>query len=86
MEALIQRLKQVIIDGLHLEDMGIAEIKDDAPLFGADGLDLDSIDALELVLEVERNFQVSIQDNEEGRKVLASVRTLAEYIHAQQNP
>ncbi|MCO4747465.1 MAG: acyl carrier protein [Proteobacteria bacterium] len=64
--------------------MGVSEIADDAPLFGDSGLGLDSVDALELVLEIERHFDVSIEDNEEGRKVLASVATLAAYIQERQ--
>lgn len=83
-EALNERVKNVIIDGLQLREMGIDTIDDDAPLFGDSGLGLDSVDALELVLEVERQFGVTIDDSEEGRKVLRSVATLAAHIQAQQ--
>ena len=78
-----RRLKQIIIEALHLEDLTIDDIDDDAPLFG-DGLGLDSIDALELALEVERHFDVQIEDNEASRQILASVSALARYIQEQQ--
>ena len=83
MEALVERVKTVIVEALHLEEVSASGIDDDAPLFGDSGLGLDSIDALELVLEIERNFEVTIEDSAEGRKVLTSVRTLAGYIHEQ---
>lgn len=83
MDALIARVKVVLIEGLNLEDLSPADIGDDDLLFGDGGLGLDSVDALELVMEVERQFGVQIQDEEGSRKVLRSVRTLAEHIRAQ---
>ena len=57
------------------------EIQDDAPLFGeGEGLGLDSIDALEIVLEIERSFGVSISDEQTGANVLRSVNTIAEHV------
>lgn len=82
MDALIERVKVVLIEGLNLEDLSPADIGDDDLLFGDGGLGLDSVDALELVMEVERQFGVQIQDEEGSRRVLRSVRTLAEHIHA----
>jgi len=83
MNALIADLKQRIIDALKLEDVTPEQIEDSAPLFGA-GLGLDSIDALELVVMLEKHYGIVIKDIEEGRPALASVRTLAEFIRARQ--
>ena len=74
-------IKAAIVRALKLP-ISPAEIDDAAPLFGA-GLGLDSIDALELVLEIERSFGVVIGDEETGGKVLQSVDAIAEYIEAQ---
>lgn len=58
-------------------------ITDETPLFGPDGLGLDSIDALELVLGLEKEFGVVVEDRETAVKVLASIRTIADFIQAQ---
>lgn len=79
MENLKYKLKQQIIDELNLEDMRPEDIEDDAPLFG-EGLGLDSIDALELVVIMENYHGVEITDESEGREVLYSIDTMAEYI------
>jgi acyl carrier protein len=76
---LIEKLKQLIITRLKLADMTPEMIETDAPLFG-EGLGLDSIDALELVLGLEKEFGVIIPDAEVGRKVFQSVRTMAQYV------
>ncbi len=82
MEDLKLTLKQQIIESLNLQGMNPADIDDNAPLFG-DGLGLDSIDSLELMVLLERNYGIKIEDAREGRKVLQSVQSMAEYI--QQN-
>ena len=79
MEDLKLKLKQQIIDSLNLQGMKPEEIDDNAPLFG-DGLGLDSIDSLELMVLLERNCGIKIEDAREGRKILTSVQTMAEYI------
>ena len=79
MEDLKYQLKQEIIEELKLEDMKPEDIKDDAPLFG-DGLGLDSIDALELVVLLEKFHGVKITDEETGKRVLASIDTMAQFI------
>jgi acyl carrier protein len=76
---LIEKLKQLIITRLKLADLTPDMIETDAPLFG-EGLGLDSIDALELVLGLEKEFGVVIPDAEVGRKVFQSVRTMAQYV------
>jgi len=73
------RLKELIVSTLKLDPMKPADIADDAPLFGA-GLDLDSIDALELVVALEKEFGIKIATSEESRTALASVDHLAEFI------
>ena len=74
-----QKIKEMIIDRLQLEGMKPDEIEDSAPLFG-EGLGLDSIDALELVIGIEKTFGVRIQDEEMGAKAFASVEALAEFL------
>lgn len=83
-ETLRADIKQSIIRSLRLP-MTPAEIGDDVPLFG-EGLGLDSIDVLELVLELERTFGVSIRDEETGSRVLRTVNTIAEYVEANRKP
>jgi acyl carrier protein len=77
--ALKEQLKGQIIHFLNLTDLTPADIKDDEPLFG-DGLGLDSIDSLELVVLLKREYGITIQDPREGRKILVDVNTLADYI------
>ena len=77
--ALKEQLKTQIIHFLNLTDLTPTDIKDDEPLFG-DGLGLDSIDSLELVVLLKREYGITIQDPREGRKILVDVNTLAAYI------
>lgn len=72
-------VKELIIERLQLEGMAPDEIDDAAPLFG-DGLGLDSIDALELVIGIEKTFGVRIQDEEVGAKAFASVNALVDFL------
>jgi len=80
-ETLKPRIKELIVTSLRLP-MQPSQISDDAPLF-REGLGLDSIDALELVLEIERQFGVTIGDEDLGKRVLRSVQSIAEYIQEQ---
>ena len=82
-DPLILRLKTLIIATLKLSDIKPADIPDEEPLIGSPRLGLDSIDALELVLAIEKQFGVKIGSSEESRKALASVNTLASYIRSQ---
>ncbi len=79
-EALRAEIKQAIIRSLRLP-ITAADIGDDVPLFG-EGLGLDSIDVLELVLELERAFGASITDEDTGARVLRTVNTIAEFVRA----
>jgi acyl carrier protein len=78
-DAIRTKLKQLLADNLSLEDVAAADIEDDAPLFG-EGLGLDSLDAVEIVVLLQRNFDVEIKDMEMGKEVFKSVNTLVDYI------
>lgn len=79
MEELKLELKALIIEALHLADLTPEDIEDDAPLF-REGLGLDSIDALELMLLMEKNYGIRLANPQEGKKVFRSINTMAEYI------
>ena len=79
MDELKLELKQQIIKFLNLTPLTPDEIKDDEPLFG-DGLGLDSIDSLELIVLLKRNYGITIQDPKEGRKILVNINTMVDYI------
>jgi acyl carrier protein len=76
------KLKEQLIEHLNLEDFSIDDIKDDSPLFG-DGLGLDSIDALEIIVMLDNKFDVKITNPEDGVKIFQTVNTIAEYIENQ---
>jgi acyl carrier protein len=75
-------LKNLIVNTLNLEDIQPEDIADDEPIFGS-GLELDSIDGLELVLQLEKTYGIKIGSSEESRRALASVDVLARYIQDQ---
>lgn len=81
MDKLIQDLKEEIIEALNLEDMEPDDIDVEEPLFG-DGLGLDSIDALELIVLLEKNYGIKIEDPKQGKDIFFSVKSMAEYITA----
>ena len=83
-DALAAEVKQLLVTGLRL-DRPPSDIPDDSPIFG-DGLVLDSIDALELVVLVEDRFRVSIPDEEVGKRAFASVRALVDFIAEECQP
>jgi acyl carrier protein len=83
MEELILKLKEEIITLLNLLELTPEEIETEAPLF-VDGLGLDSIDAMELVMHLEKNYGIKIENPREARKIFTSIKTLAEYIVAHQ--
>jgi len=81
MESLKQELKENIIEQLNLEDISVAEIGDNDPLFG-DGLGLDSIDALELIVMLDKDYGIKLTDPKEGKTIFESVEVMANYISA----
>lgn len=81
MEELILELKKAIIEALNLEEITAEEIDSDAPLF-VDGLALDSIDALELIVLMEKNYGIKLKNPAESKDIFRSVRSMAEYVAA----
>jgi acyl carrier protein len=79
MDNLKQELKEKIIENLNLEDMNVADIDDNDVLFG-DGLGLDSIDALELIVMLDKDYGIKIADPKEGKSIFESINTMAKYI------
>jgi acyl carrier protein len=79
MDQLIEQLKVQLIKQLNLEDMEPGDIDPDEPLFG-EGLGLDSIDALELIVLLEKEYGIKIENPKDGQKVFFSLRTMAEFI------
>ncbi len=75
-----QKLKTLLIENLNLQDVSVEQIQDDEPLFGG-SIGLDSLDAVEIVVILQRHFNVEIKDMDVGRRVFQSVNTLADYIY-----
>ncbi len=82
--SLKDELKVKLIEQLNLEEMTPADIADDAPLFG-EGLGLDSIDALEIIVLLDTQYNITVANPEEGKEIFQSVNTLATYIEKQQS-
>ena len=81
MEDLILKLKEEIIEVLNLEEVKPADIDENAPLFG-EGLGLDSIDALELIVLMEKNYGIKLKDPAQGKEIFKSIKVMADYIEA----
>lgn len=84
MDELMEKLKGQIITALKLSDITTADIDNDAPLIGA-GLGLDSIDTLEILVLLEKEYGVTVPDVNVGRKVFSSIRGLAQYVQENRN-
>lgn len=80
MNELIDKLKQELIEVLNLEEVQPADIDNNAPLFGDEGLGLDSIDALELIVLLEKNYGIKLSDPKQGREIFKDMTTMAEYV------
>lgn len=76
-----QRIKEVMAAELMLE-VAVEDITDTAPLFGPEGIGLDSVDALQLVVALEKHFQLKITDQSKAREILHSVDSIAQAIQA----
>jgi len=81
-EKLKIELKKMIIEVLSLEDITVDQIKDDEPLF-IEGLGLDSIDALELVVAIDKRYKVKVDTEEKGRSILKNINSLTDYLLSQ---
>ncbi|VGO12054.1 Acyl carrier protein [Pontiella desulfatans] len=75
-----EKLKVLLVDQLALEDVTPEEIEDDSELFG-EGLGLDSLDAVEIVVMLQRNFNLEVKDMEKNREVFRTIGTLADYVY-----
>ncbi|MBR2226097.1 MAG: acyl carrier protein [Bacteroidales bacterium] len=82
MEQLINEIKLKLIDALNLDGMTPEDIDNDAPLFGDEGLGLDSIDVLELIVLLERNYGIRLANPQEGKEVFRSIAVMADYVNA----
>lgn len=80
MDTLINELKLKVIEALNLEGMTPEDIDADAPLFGDDGLGLDSIDVLELIVLLEKNYGIRLATPAEGKAVFRSISVMAAYV------
>jgi acyl carrier protein len=81
MEALKTELKEKIIEVLNLEEISVEDINDNDPIFGG-GLGLDSIDALELIVMLDKDYGIKLTDPKEGKVIFESIETMATYISA----
>lgn len=81
MDALKQELKERIVNALNLEDISTEDIQDNDPLFG-DGLGLDSIDALELIVLLDKEYGIKLADPKQGKEIFQSIETMAQYVAA----
>lgn len=80
MDNLKEQLKEQLVEQLSLEDIDPKTIKDDEPLFGDGTLGLDSIDALEIIVLLEKEYGLKINDPKQGKSIMQSVQSLADYI------
>lgn len=78
-----KQLKEILVQGLNLEDVTTEDIDDEAPLFG-EGLGLDSLDAVEIVMLIQRHFHVEIKNADEAKKAFTSINTLVRFIESHQ--
>ena len=81
MDNLIQKLKVQVIERLNLKDLKPSDIGDDQPLF-VEGIGLDSIDALELIVLLQQEYNIKLSNAEDGPRVFHTIRTMADYITA----
>ncbi|MGM9774725.1 MAG: phosphopantetheine-binding protein [Candidatus Egerieousia sp.] len=80
MEKLIDNVKGQIIEALNLDEITPDDIDENAPLFGPDGLGLDSIDALELIVMLEKDYGIKLSDPKQAKSIFTNVKTIAEFI------
>ena len=80
MEQLINDLKLQIKEALNLEELSLEEFDENAPLFGDEGIGLDSIDVLEIIVLLEKKYGIRLANPKEGKAIFKSVRTIAEYV------
>ena len=82
MEQLINELKLQIKEALNLEELTMEEFDENAPLFGEEGIGLDSIDVLEIIVLLEKQYGIRLNNPAEGKAIFQSVKTIAQYVQA----
>ena len=82
MEQLINELKLQIKEALNLEELTMEDFDENAPLFGEDGIGLDSIDVLEIIVLLEKQYGIRLNNPAEGKAIFQSVNTIAQYVQA----
>lgn len=82
MEQLINDLKRQIKEALNLEELSLEDFDENAPLFGEEGIGLDSIDVLEIIVLLEKQYGIRVANSKEGKAIFQSVRSIAEYVQA----
>ena len=80
LEELRKELKELLVESLSLDDIRPEEIGDDDPLFDEEGVGLDSLDGVELVVMLQRNYGLDVKDMQKGREIFQSISTLADYV------
>ena len=80
-----EELKEMITKELALEDIKPEDIKDDEVLFGEEGLGLDSLDAVEIVVLLQRNFGIEVKNMDQGKEIFYSINTIADYVYSTKN-
>ncbi len=85
MSELKEELKVKLIEQLNLEDFSVSDIEDNDPLFDDEGLALDSIDALEIIVLLEKEYGIKLIDPKKGKDIMQSVQTLADFIESNRN-
>ena len=88
LDELKQELKELLVENLSLEDVDPAEIQDAEPLFGEEGIGLDSLDGVEIVVMLQRHYGLDIKEMQKGKEIFQSIDTLADYVskHAKKPP
>lgn len=82
MSELKENLKKQLIEQLNLEDFEVSDIADNDALFGDDGLALDSIDALEIIVLLEKEYGIKLDDPKKGKDIMTSIQTLSDFIES----
>jgi len=82
MEQLINDLKRQIKEALNLEELSLEDFDENAPLFGEEGIGLDSIDVLEIIVLLEKQYGIRVANSKEGKAIFQNVRSIAEYVQA----
>lgn len=81
LDELKRELKELLVKDLSLEDIEPADIEDDMPLFGDEGVGLDSLDGVEVVVMLQRHYGLEVKEMQKGTEIFRTINTLAEYVN-----